>query len=259
MYSHTDPTRLSQRRRGPFIAGDPRAAIAGFVMIGVSAFVVPSTLGLSLVLLYVLALHRLAGLPRRSLAGAARIVGPFILLVVAVNAVLVGGEPLVSALPFVSRQGVLSGLHGGVRVSVLYMATSVFLGVVSAEDVAKGVSHLVRPASPALARRAAMYGFLSFGFLPLFVDEVRRIATAQKFRGADLERGFAGKLSGARLLVVPLVVSAVRRSEQLAAAVELRRIRERIAGILVLEGASGKDYLFIAVTLCVVAAAWIAF
>jgi energy-coupling factor transport system permease protein len=100
-----------------------------------------------------------------------------------------------------------------------------------------------------------MYGFISFGFLPLFADEIERIVVAQKFRGAGFDRGLVRRIAAARLLVVPLVVSAIRRSEQLALSVELRRVRSRIGGILVLENPTAKDCLFLVVTLAVLVAA----
>jgi len=176
-----------------------------------------------------------------------------------VNAVLVAGEPLVGSFRFITREGVTSGIHAGVRVLVLYLSTAVFLAVVSAEDIARGLSALVEPVSPQLARRIAMYGFISFGFLPLFVDELDRIKAAQRFRGGGLGGGFVKKLEGARLLVVPLFISAIHRAEQLAMTVELRRIRSRIAGILVLDDPSASDYLFVAITVMVVVAALAAF
>ncbi len=259
MFSSLDSTHHAKSRGSAFFSRDPRFLIIGFASIVVSTFAVKSTWGLLVILLYVLALHRLAGLRPRSLVKTARIVGPFIVVVVAVNAVLVGGEPLVDSVCFITREGIASGIHGGVRVLALYCSMAVFLAVVSSEDIARGLSALVAPVSPALARRAAMYGFLSLGFLPLFVDELGRIATAQRFRGGGLEGGFLKKLKGARLLVVPLVLSAIHRSDQLAMAIELRRIRSRIAGILVLEKSSKKDYLFLVVTATVLVAACLAF
>jgi energy-coupling factor transport system permease protein len=255
MFSPHSSTHGARHGTGTFIARDPRFLIAAFASIVVSAFVVRGTWGLFAVFLYLLLLHRLSGLPVGSMVTAARIVGPFFLIVVAVNAVLVRGEPFTSSLPFVSREGVASGLRGGVRVCVLYLAVLVFFGTASAEDIAKGVSSLVRPVSSVLARRVAVYGLISFGFLPLFIDELRRISVAQKFRGAGVDGGLVKKLGAARLLVVPLVVSAIHRSEQLAMSVELRRIRTRVEGILALEKVSARDYLFLVVTLTVLIAA----
>jgi energy-coupling factor transporter transmembrane protein EcfT len=259
MSSDGHTTDITRRDGTALISRDARFLVAGFAMIVASVFVLPNAWGLVVVFFYLLVLHRLAGLPLSSLGRAARIIGPFVVLVVAINAVLVEGEPLVPAIRFISRRGVESGLHGGARVLVLYFATAVFLAVASPEDIAGGISAFVRPISPRIALRAAMHAFLSFGFLPLFIDEIQRIAVAQKFRGGGLDGGLLAKLRGARLLIVPVVLSAVHRSDQLAATIELRRVETRIAGILVLGKASRRDYAFLAVTAAVLAAAWIAF
>jgi energy-coupling factor transporter transmembrane protein EcfT len=252
-------TTSPRSKESAFLAGDPRFLMAGFALIALAAFVITDTRGLLVVLVYVLALHRLAGIPSRSLVKAARSVALFVVLVVAINAVLVEGRPLNPSIPFVSREGIASGIHASVRVLVLYFGMVVFLAVASAEDMAKGISALVAPISKDLARRAAMYGFLSFGFLPLFADETRRITVAQKFRGGGLEGGLFKKLKGVRLLIVPLVLSAIHRSAELAMIVELRRIRSTIDGILVLEKTSQKDYVYLVTTVVVLTAAWITF
>ena len=238
-----------------FLARDPRFLIAGFALIALAAFMVTDTRGLLVVLLYVAVLHSLAGLSVRSSGRAAASLAFFIVLVVAINAVLVKGEPLVAAIPFVSRVGVESGVLAAVRVLVLYAGLRVFLAVAPAEEIARGISAFVAPWSTDLARRAAMYGFLTAGFVPLFMDETRRITVAQKFRGGGLDGGFFKKVRGVRLLFVPLILSAIHRSGELAAVVELRGIERTIGGILVLERATARDYAFIATTAAVVAAA----
>jgi energy-coupling factor transporter transmembrane protein EcfT len=248
----------NQREKSAFMARDPRFLMAGFALIAVSAFAVPRTWGLAVVLAYTLLLHRASGLSAASLARTCIRTAPFIALILVVNALLVEGEPVVPALAFVSREGITSGIHAGVRVLVLVLGGVVFFAVAPPEEIAKGVAALVSPFSRDLSRRFAMYAFLSAGFLPLFADETRRITVAQRFRGGGFEGGFVQRLRGARLLVVPLILSAVHRSAGLAAAVEIRRIRSTIAGILVLEKTGWNDYVFLAGTAAVVAAAWIA-
>jgi len=230
---------------------DARFLLAGFAVILLGAFLIPSARGLMILFAYLVFLHFLARLPARSLLSAARFLIPFLLLIVIINAFLVKGEPLVPGVSFVSREGVRSGVRGAARALVLYFAAATFLAAAGPEDVARGLSSFVRRFSPRAAAGGGMYAFLSFGFLPLFADEVQRIATAQKFRGGGMEGGLGGKLRGARSLVVPLVLSAVHRSDQLAGAVEIRRIRERIGGILVLEPAAPRDYVFLAATVTV--------
>lgn len=242
-----------------FLARDPRFLMAGFALIAVSSFVIPNTWGLVVVLLYTLALHRAANLPLASLMKTGRSLALFVGLIVVINGLLVEGRPLAPSVAFISREGVTSGIHASVRVLVLVVVAAVFFAATPAEEIAKGISALFAPISKDFARRVAMYAFLSAGFLPLFADEIRRITSAQEFRGGGFGGGPFRKLRGVRLLIVPLILSAIHRSSELAMAVEVRRIREAIGGILVLEKISRKDYLFLMVTAVVVAAAWLAF
>jgi energy-coupling factor transporter transmembrane protein EcfT len=230
-----------------------------FAAIIVSTFVVGSVFGLLVIAVYVLFLYGLAGLPGGDLVHHAKTLGVFLVIVLVVNGLLVRGEPLLQTVPWVSREGVASGMHAGARVVVLYLGTVVFLAVAPAEAVARGVAAFLAPFSGDLARRAAMYSFLSIGFLPLFGDEIRRVSIAQEFRGGGFEGGLARKLRGARLLVVPLILSAVHRSAQLALAVEVRRIERNFAGVLVLEKMGPGDYLFLVASVAVLTAAWLLF
>lgn len=244
-------------RTGParFIAGDPRFLIAGFLLITVSAFVIPQTPGLVFVFAYVLMLAHLAGIPIRTLIKNGKSIGAFVLLIIAINAVMVSGESLVSGFSIPTREGITSGIHSAVRVLILYFGAVVFLAVVSPEEMARGLSGFLRPFSPDFARRVALYVFLSFGFLPLFADELERVRTAQKFRGGGLEGGLGSKLRGARLLLVPMFVSAIHRSEHLAMAVELRDVKTTIGNILILDRPTQRDYLFVTATLIIIIAA----
>jgi energy-coupling factor transport system permease protein len=233
--------------------------MAGFALIAVSSFVISNTWGLVVVLLYTLVLHRAANLPLASLLKTGRNLALFVGLIVVINGLLVEGRPLAPSVPFISREGVTSGIHASVRVLVLVIGAAVFFAVTPAEEIAKGISALVAPVSRDSARRVAMYAFLSAGFLPLFADEIRRITVAQEFRGGGFGGGLLRRIRGVRLLIVPLVLSAIHRSAELAMAVEVRRIRTAIGGILVLEKISRKDYLFLVTTVVIVVTAWLVF
>ncbi len=259
MRQKANAPQIEPREKSAFIARDPRFLMAGFALVALAAFAVPTTRGLVLVLVYTIALHRAAGLSFASFAKTIARAAPFAALIVVVNALLVEGEPLAASLPFVSREGVTSGVHASARVFVLVVGGVAFFAAASAEEIAKGVAALISPFSKDASRRAAMYAFLSAGFVPLFSEEIRRITIAQTFRGGGFEGGIAQRLKTARLLVVPLVVSAVRRSADLAAAVEIRGIRSTIGGMLALEKTGWRDYVFLAGAVLVVTAARLVF
>src|SRR6188508_906729 len=85
-----------------------------------------------------------------------------------------------------------------------------------------------RRVSPALASRVAFFMFLSIGFVPLFADEIQRVRVAQSFRGGELKGSMLRRAGALRMWLVPVLMSAVRRSGELALAVELRDIRHRL-------------------------------
>ena len=64
---------------------------------------------------------------------------------------------------------------------------------------------------------------IALRFIPTLIEETDKIMSAQKARGADLESG--GLLQRAKALIpilIPLFVSAFRRAEELALAMECR-------------------------------------
>ena len=232
-----------------FAARDPRFLIVIFLTTTIAAFFVRSVWGLALLTVYLLALYGIAGGRLAMLKRTARNLILFVLIIVAVNAVLVGGKPLPRPFSFASGYGIGRGLFYSLRVVTIYTALLVLFVSTSPESLAQGVSVLFKPLSRSFSQRIALYGFLSLGFLPLFVDELDRIRVAQRFRGGGIEGGLRQRLAGARALIVPLFVSAIHRSGQLAMAVELRGVSSTIERILVLERPSRADYVFAFTTL----------
>jgi energy-coupling factor transport system permease protein len=173
-----------------------------------------------------LATTRRLGVTARSLG---RVV-PFALIVVALNAVLVPGEPLLSVAGrrVVSRQGLDDGVFFALRLGVMLMAASAFLATAGPEATARGMYDLVRRVSRDAAARVALFAFLSMSFVPLVADEFQRIRVAQSFRGGDFSGGLLRRAQSVRAWLVPLLVSSIQRSGRLAMAVELREIRERL-------------------------------
>ena len=86
-------------------------------------------------------------------------------------------------------------------------------------------------------------------FLPLMIEETRRILVAQQVRGLRL-KGFRGIMRGFGLALVPLVIGALRRARQLALAAEIRAYSGERTSMKELEFA-GRDWsvVFLAVGL----------
>jgi energy-coupling factor transport system permease protein len=132
--------------------------------------------------------------------------------------VLGGGEPLVALGPLaVSREGLLFGVGMGMRICLMIAAGVVYLATTRPEET---VWALQRTGVP---YRAAFSLGLVFRLLPLFLDQARRIREAQIARGLDL--GARNPLERARAhlpLVAPVILSALRRVDRMAVALEGR-------------------------------------
>ena len=83
------------------------------------------------------------------------------------------------------------------------------------------------------ASAVALRSLMGAGCTPLFAAERKRVRTVQALRTGGMKRGFRSTLGAAPALLVPLVLSAIRRASRLAMIVEARRLEavmDRLAG-----------------------------
>jgi energy-coupling factor transporter transmembrane protein EcfT len=225
----------------------------------VTLFGLRSGVSLALLSVYLLVLFFLAGGKPTELQTHARRLSWLGGAIIVLNGVFVRGEPMVSigGTTLLSLQGVLSGGFFALRHVVLYLSMVVLLLMTPPVAFARALFRLCGPFSRRLAGRVALFGFLTLSFLPLFAEEIERVRTAQSFRGASLDRGWLRRLRAARALIVPLVLSALYRSAQLAAVVELRGLKNRIGEAVTLERVGVRDLVHAAVAIGVLSAAFL--
>jgi energy-coupling factor transporter transmembrane protein EcfT len=234
---------------------DPRALVVATVAVVAAALATPRGVPAMLGLLgFVCAGH--AFVTRRAAATARVLVrlAPFALLIVVVNAVLAPGDTLVSIAGrrIVSREGLEDGVFFALRLGVMLTAVSTLLAGASPESLARAVHDAVRRVSERAAKQTALFVFLAMGFVPLFADEFERIRVAQAFRGGEFAGGPWRRAGAVRAWLVPLILSAVHRSSQLAFAVELRDVRNRLPHTIDTPRTRAADVVLLALT-----AAWV--
>lgn len=98
---------------------------------------------------------------------------------------------------------------------------------------------------------------IALRFIPTLIEETDKIISAQKARGADLESGNLIQRAKALIpILVPLFVSAFRRAEELATAMECRCYRGDIGRTKMKQlYLSAKDWVAMSIALCFLAAA----
>ena len=109
------------------------------------------------------------------------------------------------------------GVTVGLRLNCFIVATVIFLVATPIEDFTFALLRLGLPFGPSFALT------LAFRLTPLFIDTGQTIVMAQKARGLDLDSG--GPLTRIRKhapIIVPVLISGLRKGDQLAMALEAR-------------------------------------
>jgi energy-coupling factor transport system permease protein len=125
-------------------------------------------------------------------------------------------------------EGLRLGLITVVRLALLIMATSIVTLTTSPIALTDGLERLLKPfARLGLpAHELAMMMTIALRFIPTLLEETDKIMKAQMARGADFESGNIAKRARAMVpILVPLFVSAFRRADELAVAMEARCYR----------------------------------
>lgn len=139
------------------------------------------------------------------------------------------GEPLFTLGPFAaSREGAVQGGFTAVRLILLLFTTSLLTLTTSPISLTDGLESLMKPFQRVgvPAHELAMMMTIALRFIPTLMEEAERVMKAQMARGADFESGNVFQRARSLVpLLVPLFVSAFRRADDLAMAMEARCYR----------------------------------
>ena len=175
-------------------------------------------------LLFIISLFIVESIPGYIFAGRAVVI--LIIITVDFDLFLTPGEALVSFGIFtITREGVRFAIKMVVRLCFLILGSSIMTLTTTPNELTdgleKGLSWLRVFKVP--VHEIAMMMSIALSFIPILVEETDRIMKAQMARGADFESGNVIKKVKALVpLLVPLFVSAFRRANDLALAMEAR-------------------------------------
>ncbi len=125
----------------------------------------------------------------------------------------------------ISEKGVFTALFMAVRIICLVIISSLLTYTTTPTDLTDALERLLSPLKifKIEAHTIAMMMTLALRFIPTLIEEIDRIMSAQKARGANWESG--SLVSRAKALIpvlIPLFVSSFRRAYELAFAMECR-------------------------------------
>lgn len=127
-----------------------------------------------------------------------------------------------------SVEGILRAVEMTYRLMLLLIGSSIMTLTTTPTDIADGMEKAFSPLNKIKVpvHDIAMMISIAFRFIPILMEEADKIMKAQKARGADFETGgIIKKAKGMIPLLVPLLISAIKRAMELANAMEARCYR----------------------------------
>ncbi|MDQ0508711.1 energy-coupling factor transport system permease protein [Peptoniphilus ivorii] len=128
----------------------------------------------------------------------------------------------------ITEEGLNQAIFMGIRLVLLVLGTSLLTLTTSALELTEGIEKLLTPLKRVgfPAHAIAMMITIALRFIPTLIDETDKIMKAQMARGADFESGnILERAKNLIPLLVPLILNALRRAEELATAMESRCYR----------------------------------
>ena len=208
---------------------DPRMKLILIVAFIVVLFVVRNAFSFLLLTLCLGIIFAIAKIPGKAIWRGAKPILPLILFTAILNIFFVDGNTLVSFWIFrITDAGLKTAALMAIRIVLLIVGSSLLTYTTSPIALTDAIERLFKPLKVIHfpVHEMAMMMTIALRFIPTLLEETDKIMSAQKARGADLETG--GILKRAKALIpilIPLFVSAFRRAEELALAMECRCYR----------------------------------
>ena len=241
---------------------DARAKILATIIYIIAVFCADGVIGYGLCIVFLAAVIALCRVPFKLMLRSLRSIIFIIIFTVALNMLFIRTGSEIFSLGFIhiTTGGVLTAARLCIRLVILIMGSSILTLVTTPIALTEGIERLLRPVKKigVPSHEIAMMMSIALRFIPTLIEELDKIKKAQMARGADFDTGGLVKRAKAMIpLLVPLFVSAFRRADELAMAMEARCYRGDINRTKMRESVYGRRDVFalslvILLTVCVI-------
>ena len=209
---------------------DPRVKLVCTLIFLVSLFVQNSVLGYLTATIFLFGIISLSKVPVKFIVKGLKAVVIILMITVTFNLFLTKDGNVLFHLWFltITDHGLRAAVLMGVRLTYLIMGSSVMTLTTTPNALTDGIEKLLYPLNKVKVpvHEVAMMMSIALRFIPILLEETDKIMKAQIARGADLESGNIIQKARAMIpILVPLFVSAFRRANDLAMAMEARCYR----------------------------------
>ena len=206
---------------------DPRTKLILTMVYIVALFIAQNWISYSLMLVFLLTCIKISSIPPKSIVrGMKPLV--FILIFTAILNIFYtdGGVELVRLGSLaITTEGLKRALFMIWRILMLISGTFLLTYTTSPISLTDGLESLLSPLKKlhVPVHELSMMMSIALRFIPTLIEETDKIMSAQKARGADFETGSIIQRAKALVpILVPLFISAFRRADELATAMECR-------------------------------------
>ncbi len=206
---------------------DPRTKLIGIVLYIVALFMAKSILTYGIMFAILAALIAVSRVPLKSIVRGMKPVVFILIFTAILNLLYTPGEHVLWNwwVLTITLEGVRTAIFMVVRIMMLITATFLLTYTTSPILLTDGIESLLRPLKHIRVpvHELAMMMSIALRFIPTLIEETDKIMSAQRARGADFESGSLLRRAKALIpLLVPLFISAFRRADELAVAMECR-------------------------------------
>jgi len=209
---------------------DPRVKLVGVFLYITLLFFAQSAVSYLFAAVCLACVVALSNVPPKFMLKGLKSIFVIIILTVSLNIFFTPGEtPLVSFWVInVYPEGLVIAFKMALRLLLLIVGSSVLTLTTSPISMTDAIEYLLKPLKRVgvPSHDIAMMTTIALRFIPTLLEETDKIMKAQTARGAGFDTGGLVKKAKAMVpLLVPLFISAFRRAEELATAMEARCYR----------------------------------
>ncbi len=210
---------------------DPRVKLGGTILFILSLFFFQNIFGYLIAALFLAVVIRLSKVPFRYIVRGMKAILLLLMITVVFNLFLTPGRPLLEFFGGrvrITYEGLKLAAFMAIRLSFLIIGSSIMTLTTTPNHLTDGMERMMRPLKliKVPVHEIAMMMSIALRFIPILLEETDKIMKAQTARGADFENGNLIRRAKAMVpLLVPLFISAIRRANDLAMAMEARCYR----------------------------------
>lgn len=209
---------------------DPRVKIVCTLLYLISLFLFKSVLGYVICTVFLVAVIRTSKVPFKFITKGLKPIILLLLITTIFNLFFTTTGNILVSVGFIkiTEDGLRASVYMVLRLIYLIVGSSLMTLTTTPNELTDGIERLLRPLNKIKVpvHEIAMMMSIALRFIPLLLEETDKIMKAQIARGADLESGnIVQKAKSMIPILVPLFVSAFRRANDLAMAMEARCYR----------------------------------